>query len=136
VTLDKHMSKYESTKKQSKNKASRIKYQTCYTCRDKGHLSKDSSKTQIFIHKVVNSNIPHLGSKNDTSTIKVISSPYDSPRGIWVPKHMLTNHEGSNKAWVPKHSSSSCRWIEMHWKLENQQENGLIAILSTAQAII
>jgi hypothetical protein len=40
--------------------------------------------------------------KNDTSTIKVISSPYDSHRGIWVPKHFLSNHEGPNKAWVPK----------------------------------
>jgi hypothetical protein len=39
--------------------------------------------------------------KNDTTTIKVISSPYNSPYGIWVPKHLLTNHEGPNKAWVP-----------------------------------
>jgi hypothetical protein len=43
-----------------------------------------------------------LEPKNDTSTIKVINSPYDSSRGIWVPKHLLTNHEGPNKAWVPK----------------------------------
>jgi hypothetical protein len=40
VVLDKHMSKNKSTKRQSKNKASRIKHQTCYTCRDKCHLSK------------------------------------------------------------------------------------------------
>jgi Pyruvate/2-oxoacid:ferredoxin oxidoreductase delta subunit len=45
VALDKYMSKNESTKRQSKNKASRIKHQTCYTCRDKGHLSKDCPKT-------------------------------------------------------------------------------------------
>jgi hypothetical protein len=102
VALNKHMSKNESTKKKSKNKASRIKYQTCYTCRDKGHLSKDCPKTQTFILKVLNANIPHLGPKHITSTIKVISSPYDNPRGIWVPKHLLTNHEGPNKAWVPK----------------------------------
>jgi hypothetical protein len=31
VALDKHMSNNESTKRQSKNKASRIKHQTCYT---------------------------------------------------------------------------------------------------------
>jgi hypothetical protein len=102
VALDKHMSKNESTKKKSKKKVSRIKYQTCYTCRDKGHLSKDCPKTQTFILKDVNANIPHLGPKNDTSTIKVISLSYDSPRGIWVPKHLLTNHEGPNKIWVPK----------------------------------
>jgi hypothetical protein len=98
VALDKHMSKNESTKRQSKNKASRIKHQTCYSCRDKGHLSKDCPTTQCFIHKVVKANISHLGPKNDTSTIKVISSPYDSPCGIWVPKHLLTNLEGPNKA--------------------------------------
>jgi hypothetical protein len=82
VALDKHMSKNETTKRQSNNKASRIKHQTCYTCRDKGHLSKDCLKTQSFVHKVIKANISHLGPKNDISTIKVISSPYDSTRGI------------------------------------------------------
>jgi hypothetical protein len=96
------MSKSGSTKRQSKDKASKIKHQTCYTCRDKGHLSKDCPKTQTFIHKVVDNDISHVGIKNDTSTIKVISSPCDSPRVIWVPKHLLTNHEGPNKGWVPK----------------------------------
>jgi hypothetical protein len=101
VALDKHMSKNESTKRQSKDKASRIKHQTCYTCHDKGHLSRDCPKTQTFIHKVVNS-ISHVEPKNDTSTIKMISSPCDSSHAIWVPKHLLANHEGPNKAWVPK----------------------------------
>jgi hypothetical protein len=102
VALDKHMSKNESTKRKFKDKASRIKHQTCYTCRDKGHLHKDCPKTQTFIHRVVNENIPHLGPKNDTGTIKVISSPYDTPHGICVPKHLLTSCEGPSKAWVPK----------------------------------
>jgi hypothetical protein len=79
-----------------------MKHKTCYTCRDKGHLSKDCPKTQTFIHKIVNDNILHLGPKNDTSTIKVISSYYDIPRGIWVPKHLLINHKGPNKTWVSK----------------------------------
>jgi hypothetical protein len=95
------MSKNESTKKQSKDKTSRIKHQTCYTCHDKVHLSKDCPKTQTFIHKVVN-NISHMEPKNDPSTIKMISLPCDSACAIWVPKHLLTNHEGPNKAWVPK----------------------------------
>jgi hypothetical protein len=102
MALDKHMRKDESSKRQSNDKASRIKHQTCYTCRDKCHISKDCPKTQTLIHKVVSNNIPHVGPKNDTSTIKVISSPYNSPRAIWIPKHLLTNHEGPNKAWVPK----------------------------------
>jgi hypothetical protein len=82
VALDKYMSKNESTKRQSKNKASRIKHQTCYTYHGKGHLSKDCPKTQIFIHKIVNDNILHLGPKIHTSTIKVVSSPCDSHCGI------------------------------------------------------
>jgi hypothetical protein len=41
----------------------------------------------------VNDNISHVKPKNDTSTIKMISSPNDSPRAIWVPKHLLTNQE-------------------------------------------
>jgi hypothetical protein len=102
MALDKHMSKNESTKRKSKDKESRVKHQSCYICCDKGHLSKNCPKTQTFVHKVVNNNISHAKTKNDTSTIKMISSPYDSPRAIWVPKHLLTNHEGPNKAWVPK----------------------------------
>jgi hypothetical protein len=86
------MRKNESTKRQYKDTASRIKNQTCYTYRDKCHLSKDCPKTQTFIHKVVN-NISHMKPKNDTSTIKMISSSCDSPRTFWVPKHLLTNHE-------------------------------------------
>jgi hypothetical protein len=127
------MSKNESIKGQSKDKASRIKYQTYYTCHDKCHLSKKWSKTQTFIHKVVNVNIPHLGPENDTSTIKMISSPYDSLHAIWVTKYLLTNCEGPNKAWVPKLSWSSCRWFKMHWKLDNLQEYGIITILSSVQ---
>jgi hypothetical protein len=97
VALEKHMITNENTKRQSKDKASRIKYQTYYTCCDKGRLSKDCRNTQSFIHKVVN-NMSLVEPKNDTSTIKMISSPCDSPRAIWVPKHLLTNHEGPNKA--------------------------------------
>jgi hypothetical protein len=96
------MSKNESTKKQSKDKTSRIKYQICYTYRDKSHLSKDCPKTQTFFHNVINNNLSHGNPKNDTSIIKMISSPYNSPRAIWVPKHLLTNLEGPNKAWVSK----------------------------------
>jgi hypothetical protein len=89
VALDKYMGKNESTKRQSKNKVSRIKHQTCYTCRDKGYLSKDCPKTQIFIYKIVNDNITHLGPKIDTSTIKMISSSCNSPRAIWGTKTLV-----------------------------------------------
>jgi hypothetical protein len=102
VALDKHMRKNESAKRHSKDKAIRIKHQICYTFLKKGHLSKNCPKTQTFIHKVVKVNIFHVEPKNDTSITKMISSSCNSPRAIWEPKHLLTNHEGPNKAWVPK----------------------------------
>jgi hypothetical protein len=102
VLLERYMGKSGSNKRHSKDKENRIKYQTCYTCCDKGHLSKDCPKTQTLIHKVVNNDMSHVKSKNDISTIKMISSPCDSHRAIWVPKLSLTNHEGPNKAWLSK----------------------------------
>jgi hypothetical protein len=102
VALNKHMRKNESAKRHSKDKASRIKHQICYTCHDKCHLSKNCPKTQTFIYKVVKVNISHVEPKNDTSITKMISSSCNSPRAIWVTKHLLTNHEGPNKAWVLK----------------------------------
>jgi hypothetical protein len=79
VALNKHMSKNESAKRHFKDKASKIKHQICYTCRDKGHLSKNCSKTQTFIHKVVKVNIYHVKPKNDTRITKMISSFCNSP---------------------------------------------------------
>jgi hypothetical protein len=98
VALDKYMGKNKSTKRQSKNKASRIKHQICYTYHDKGHLSKDCPKTQTFIHKIVKVNLSHVEPKNDTRITKMISSSCNSPHAIWVPKHLLTSHEGLIKA--------------------------------------
>jgi hypothetical protein len=97
VALDKYMNKNKSTKRQSKNKASRIKHQTCYTCRDKDHLSKNCPKTQTFINNVVKVNLSHVEPKNDTSITNVISLSCNSPHAIWVQKYLLTNHERPNK---------------------------------------
>jgi hypothetical protein len=82
VALSKYMGKNESTKMQSKNEASRIKRQICYTCRDKDHLSKDYPKTQTFIHKLVKVNLSHVEFKNDTSITKMICSSCNSPHAI------------------------------------------------------
>jgi hypothetical protein len=113
------MNKNESTKRHSKDKASRIKHQICYTYHDKGHLSKNCPNTQTFIQV----NISHVEPKNDTSITKMVSSSCNSSRAIWVPKYLLTNHEGPNKVWVPKLARSSCRSIEMHWKLDSQRKD-------------
>jgi hypothetical protein len=136
VALDKYMSKNENTKRQYKNKVSRIKYQTCYTCRDKSHLSKDCHKTQTFIHKIVNNNIPHLGPKNDTDTIKVVSSPCDSYRDIWVPKHLLTNHEGPNKAWVSNFLDQVVGRLKYIGSLTIKKEDGIITISSSVRTFM
>jgi hypothetical protein len=98
VALNKYMRKNESAKRHFKDKGSRIKHQICYTCRDEGHLSKNCPKTQTFIHKVVKVNISHVEPMNDISISKMISSSFNSPHAIWVPKHLLTNYEGPNKA--------------------------------------
>jgi hypothetical protein len=82
VALDKHMRKNESAKRHVKDKASRIKHQICYTCRDKGHLSNNCPKTQTFIHKIVKVNLSNEKLKNDTSIIKMISSSCNSPCAI------------------------------------------------------
>jgi hypothetical protein len=98
VALNKHMSKNESAKRHSKDKASRIKHQIYYTCHGKGYLSKNYPKTQTLIHKVVKVNISHVEPKNDTSIIKMISSSCNSSHVIWVTKYLLINPEGPNKA--------------------------------------
>jgi hypothetical protein len=102
VALNKHMRTNESAKRHSKDKANRVKHQISYTCRDKGHLSKNCPKTQTFINKIVKVNLSHVEPKNDTSINKMISSSCNSPRAIWVSKHLLTKLEGPNKAWVTK----------------------------------
>jgi hypothetical protein len=54
VALDKYMSKNESTKRQSKDKASRIKHQTCYTCHDKVTLVRIALKLKFsFIRLII-----------------------------------------------------------------------------------
>jgi hypothetical protein len=132
VTLNKHMRKNESAKRHSKDKASRINHQICYTCHDKGHLSKNCPKTQTFIHKVVKVNISHVEPKNDTSITKMISSSCNSPHGIWVPKHLLTNREGPNKAWVPKHADQVVDGLRCIGSLTIKEKMIQIAILSRA----
>jgi hypothetical protein len=102
VALNKHMRNNESAKRHYKDKASRIKHQICYTCCDKDHLCKDCPKTQTFIHKIIKVNLSHMEPKNDTSITKMISSSYNSPRAIWVPKHLMTKLKGPNKAWILK----------------------------------
>ena len=99
----------QDTKKLQLNKSddaiSKIKKRTCYTCRAKGHLSKDCPNGNIANTKNINSDFDmFMKAKIDTCAKEVISSPHVSARAIWVPKSLLTNSKGPNMTWVPKNT--------------------------------
>jgi hypothetical protein len=90
-----------ANKKQDENMSCKNKHRTCYTCRGKGHLSMDCPMGNT--HKPnssIDSNMLRRP-KNDTCARKVIGSPSASTKAIWVPKSLVTNHDGPNIAWVP-----------------------------------
>jgi len=105
------------------SESSKAKYRTCYTCREKGHLGEDCPKG-----KSPNSNLVHYDftklrkDQVGTCAIRVIDSPRTSIRAIWVPKHLVSNLYGPNKAWVSKGTCWACKTMEMHWRLGWQEE--------------
>ena len=87
--------------KVQEEKARKNKNRLCYTCKGKGHLSKDcpmgnTSKLNLSIDLNM-----LRRPKNDTCARKVIGSPCASTQAIWVPKSLVTNHNGPNIVWVP-----------------------------------
>jgi hypothetical protein len=48
----------------------------------------------------INSNMLRMP-KIDTCARKVIGSPRNSTKAIWVPKSLVTNLDGPNIVWVP-----------------------------------
>ncbi|XP_066358180.1 uncharacterized protein [Miscanthus floridulus] len=87
--------------KVQEEKARKNKNRLCYTCKGKGHLSKDcpmgnTSKLNLSIDLNM-----LRRPKNDTCARKVIGSPCASTHAIWVPKSLVTNHNGPNIVWVP-----------------------------------
>ena len=82
-----------------------LKHRICYTCRAKGHMSKDCLNGKVLNSKLVQYNFAKLGrDKISTYATKVIQSPNASIRAIWVPKSIVTNVVGSNKSWTPKNA--------------------------------
>jgi hypothetical protein len=86
--------------KVQEEKARKNKNRLCYTCKGKGHLSKDcpmgnTSKLNLSIDLNM-----LRRPKNDTCARKVIGSPCASTQAIWVPKSLVTNHNGPNIVWV------------------------------------
>jgi len=83
----------------------KLKHRICYTCRAKGHMSKDCLNGKVLNSKLVQYNFARLGrDKISTYATKIIQSPNASIRAIWVPKSIVTNIVGSNKGWTPKNA--------------------------------
>ena len=88
---------------QSKEATSKDKNRVCYTCRSKGHFSKECPNGNSLKSNLVHYNFSNLKKdKIGTCAVKVIKSPHTRIRAIWVPKHLVTNLKGPNKVWVPK----------------------------------
>ena len=89
--------------KQDMKASSKDRHRICYTCRYKGHFSKDCPMGNTPKPNRVNNDFNLLRKdKNDTCASKVIGSPHGSTKVIWVPKSLVTNLVGSNMGWIPK----------------------------------
>jgi len=107
----------QKSKIQVKSTFVKLKHRICYTCRAKGHMSKDCPNGKVLNSKLVQYNFARLGrDKISTYATKIIQSPNASIRAIWVPKSIVTNVVGSNKSWTPKNAWKSFRYMEMHWR--------------------
>jgi len=90
-------------KYQVKSTFVKIKHRICYTCRVKGHMSKDCPNGNLPNSKTVQYDFAKLGKdKMSTYATKVIKSPNASIRAIWVPKSIVANVAGPNEYWAPK----------------------------------
>jgi uncharacterized small protein (DUF1192 family) len=93
-----------ASKKQGKNKSSRLEDRLCYICRKKGHQCKDcpignypTSSLSIISHVTRQPKIA-------TCARKVISLPSANTKDFWVPRSLLINLDGPIKRWVPKYA--------------------------------
>jgi len=95
----------QKPKMQVKSTFVKLKHRICYTCRAKGHMSKDCPNGKVLNSKLVQYNFARLGrDKISTYATKIIQSPNASIRAIWVPKSIVTNVVGSNKSWTPNNA--------------------------------
>jgi hypothetical protein len=103
IVLEKKIfTNHVARKKQGKKKSSRLEDRLCYICRKKRHQCKDCP--------IGNNPTPSLSiishvtrqPKIATCARKVMSLPSASTKDVWVPRPLLTNHDGPIKRWVPK----------------------------------
>jgi hypothetical protein len=93
-----------ASNKQGKKKSSKLGKRLCYTCREKGHQCKDCPIGNSSTHSLSFDSYITRQPKIATCARKAMNSPSASTKDIWVPRSLLTNHNGSIKRWVPKHA--------------------------------
>ena len=91
----------------SRNKSNalaiKVKSHICYTCRSKGHESKNCPNGKIPKPIPVHYGSSKLGDNfKGTYATRVMSSSQSSKRAIWTPKSLVTNLKGPNMVCIPK----------------------------------
>ena len=101
IKLNKSFLKAQARFKENKdsrrnmNVSSNIKHKICYTCRQKGHLGKDCSKSEISkLNLAHNENIKLRMILNESCAAKMVVTQRTSTKAIWVPKSLVTNRVG------------------------------------------
>jgi hypothetical protein len=104
-----------ASKKQGRKKSSRLEDRLCYICRKKGHQCKDCPiGNNPTLSLSINSHVTRQP-KIATCARKVMSLPSANTKDVWVPRSLLTNHDGPIKRWVPKYAWQALQEKEMIW---------------------
>jgi hypothetical protein len=93
-----------ASKKQGKKRSSRLEDRLCYICRKKGHQCKDCPIGNYPVPSLSIDSYITSQPKIATCARKVMSLPSASTKDIWVPRSLLTNHDGPIKQWQPKYA--------------------------------
>jgi hypothetical protein len=95
---------YVASKKQGRKKSSRLEDRLCYICRKKGHQCKDcpigNTSTPILSINSLVTRQPTIA----TCARKLMSLSSANTKDFWVPRSLLTNHDGPIKRWVLKYA--------------------------------
>jgi hypothetical protein len=93
-----------ASKKQGRKKSSRVEDRLCYICRKKGHQCKDCPIGKSPTPSLSITSHVTRQPKIATCARKVMSLPNANTKDFWVPRSLLTNHDGPIKRWVPKYT--------------------------------